>query len=107
MFDSDKVTGTNPAANSVVQSGAEVDLLTGSSGDQFTMPNLIGKRQEQAESQLSNLGVKKISVKKEPVSSSSDQGRVLDQSPQAGDQVSANQQIVLTVGESSGSGLVN
>jgi serine/threonine-protein kinase len=108
--DSDKVTGTDPAAGTVVQPNSQVELLTGSSSDgDAVMPDLVGRREEQAKSQLAELGFRKLSIRRQEVSSSSDVGRVLDQSVQAGDRVSTDQQITLTIGESSGSGggLVN
>ena len=108
--DSDKVTGTDPAAGTVVQPNSQVELLTGSSGDgEAIMPDLVGRREEQAKSQLAELGFQTLSIRRQTVSSSSDVGRVLDQSVQAGDRVSTDQQITLTIGEASGSGggLVN
>jgi serine/threonine-protein kinase len=108
--DSDTVSGTNPPANQVVPQGTSVQLLTGSSSDgEAIMPDLVGRREDQAKEQLAELGFRKLSIKRQSVSSSSDAGRVLDQSVQAGDRVSTSQQITLTIGESSGSGggLVN
>jgi eukaryotic-like serine/threonine-protein kinase len=108
--DSDTVSGTSPSAGQVVPPNSDVELLTGSSSDgDVTMPDLVGKKEDQAKSQLAELGFRKISIKRQQVSSSSDAGRVLDQSVQAGDRVSTSQQLTLTIGESSGSGggLVN
>jgi serine/threonine-protein kinase len=108
--DSDKVTGTDPAAGTVVQPNSQVELLTGGSSDgEAVMPDLVGRREEQAKGQLAELGFQSLSIRRQQVSSSSDVGRVLDQSVQAGDRVSTDQQITLTIGEASGSGsgLVN
>ncbi|GAA5124212.1 Stk1 family PASTA domain-containing Ser/Thr kinase [Pseudonocardia adelaidensis] len=105
--DNDKVSGTNPPARQVVPQGTEVDLLTGSDDGDTTMPNVVNLTEEQAKDRLAGLGFRKIQVRRETVSNDSDDGRVLDQSPQAGEQVSSDQQITLTVGDAPGGGLVN
>jgi eukaryotic-like serine/threonine-protein kinase len=105
--DTDQVTGTNPPAGQVVPPNSEVQLLTGSSsGGEATMPNVTGKRLEQAQDQLAELGFQQIQVRRESVSNDAQDGRVLDQSVQPGRQVSTDQTITLTVGDAPG-GLVN
>jgi eukaryotic-like serine/threonine-protein kinase len=104
--DSDKVSATNPSAGTTVQPGSEVELLTGSSDGEATMPNVVGKRLEQAQDQLAELGFQRIQTRRESVSNDSDDGRVLEQSVQPGQQVSTDQQITLTIGDAPG-GLVN
>jgi beta-lactam-binding protein with PASTA domain/predicted Ser/Thr protein kinase len=102
----DKVSGTNPPADQTVPQGSEVELLTGSSDGEATMPNVVGKRVEQAQDQLNELGFQKIQTRRESVSNDAEDGRVLDQSVQPGKQVSTDQTITLTVGDAPG-GLVN
>jgi serine/threonine-protein kinase len=104
--DNDKVSGTNPGAGQVVPEGTEVDLLTGSADGEAAMPDVVGLREEQAKDRLAEAGFQRIQVRRESVSNDSDDGRVLDQSPQAGRQVPTDQQITLTVGDAPG-GLVN
>jgi eukaryotic-like serine/threonine-protein kinase len=104
--DNDKVSGTNPAAGETVPPNSEVELLTGSGDGEATMPNVVGKRLEQAQDQLAELGFQRIQTKRESVSNDAQDGRVLDQSIQPGEQVSTDQQITLTVGDAPG-GLVN
>ncbi len=104
--DTDKVSGTDPSAGTRVEPGAEVDLLTGS-GDEATMPNVVGRRLEQARDQLAELGFQRVSMRQESVSNDAEDGRVLEQSVQPGEQVSTDQQIILTVGDAPGGGLVN
>jgi eukaryotic-like serine/threonine-protein kinase len=104
--DNDKVSGTNPPARQVVPQNSEVELLTGSDGD-GTMPNVVNLTEEQAKDRLADLGFRKIQTRRETVSNDSDDGRVIDQSPEAGDKVSSDQQITLTVGDAPGGGLVN
>jgi serine/threonine-protein kinase len=103
----DIVSGTNPAANQVVPEGEEVELLTGSSDGEATMPDVTGLREEQAKDQLAELGFQRIQVRQRSVSNDSEDGRVLDQSIEPGRQVSTDQQITLTVGDAPGGGLVN
>jgi eukaryotic-like serine/threonine-protein kinase len=104
---SDKVSGTNPPAGTTVQPGSEVELLTGSgNGDEVSMPNVVGRRLEQAQDQLAELGFQRIQVRRESVSNDAEDGRVLEQSVQPGERVSTDQQITLTVGDAPG-GLVN
>lgn len=104
--DNDKVSGTSPSAGTTVQPGSEVELLTGSSsGDEATMPSLVGRREEQARDQLAELGFSRVQVRRESVSNDSQDGRVLEQSIQPGERVSTSQTITLTVGDSPG-GLV-
>jgi eukaryotic-like serine/threonine-protein kinase len=103
--DTDKVTGTNPTAGTTVQPGSEVELLTGSSSGEATMPDVVGRREEQAKDQLAELGFSRIQIRRES-SSSAEDGRVLDQSIQPGKQVSTDQTITLTIGDAPG-GLVN
>lgn len=105
--DNDKVSGTNPSAGQVVPQNSEVELLTGSDGGDGTMPNVVNLTEEQAKDRLAEAGFRKIQTRRETVSNDSDDGRVLDQSPEAGDKVSGNQQITLTVGDAPGGGLVN
>jgi beta-lactam-binding protein with PASTA domain len=106
--DNDKVSGTNPPARQVVAQGTEVELLTGSGDGEITMPNVVNLSEDQAKDRLADLGFQNqnIQVRRERVSNDSDDGRVIDQSPQAGDQVSTDQQVTLTVGDAPG-GLVN
>jgi serine/threonine-protein kinase len=105
--DNDTVSGTNPSAGTRVEPDSEVELLTGSgSGDEATMPNVVGQRLEQAQDRLAELGFRRIQTREESVSNDAENGRVTEQSIQPGEQVSTDQQITLTVGDASG-GLVN
>jgi serine/threonine-protein kinase len=105
--DSDKVSGTNPPVGSRVPPGSDVELLTGSSdGGEATMPNVVDLTEEQAKDRLADLGFRRIQTRQESVTNESDDGRVVEQSPRAGEQVSTDQQITLTIGDAPGGGLV-
>jgi len=99
--DSDRVRGTDPAAGQTVPEGTEVELLTGDD-DEATMPDVVGLREEQAIDRLNDLGFSRVQVRQERVSNESDDGRVIEQSVQPGREVSTDQQITLTVGETGG-----
>jgi serine/threonine-protein kinase len=103
--DTDKVSGTNPPANQTVPRGTEIQLLTGSSDGEITMPDLTGLREEQAKDRLAGLGFSRVSIRREQSNESQD-GRVLDQSVEAGRQISTDQTVTLTIGDAPG-GLVN
>jgi serine/threonine-protein kinase len=106
--DKDTITGTSPEVGQTVPEGSTVTLLTGSSsGDEARMPNVVGKTEEQAVDQLRSAGFQNIQRRRESVSDESQDGRVLEQSPQAGQQVPTDQQITLTVGDAPGGGLFN
>ena len=98
---------TTVVRNDAVPEGTEVDLLTGSNGDgEAVMPNVVGRRLEQAQDQLAELGFRRIQVRRESTSNDAEDGRVTDQSIQPGERVSTDQTITLTVAEAGG-GLVN
>jgi eukaryotic-like serine/threonine-protein kinase len=104
--DNDKVSGTNPSAGQVVPEGTEVELLTGSGDGEAIMPNVVGRREEQAQDQLAELGIQRVQIRRESVSNDAEDGRVIEQSVQPGERVSTDQTITLTVGDAPG-GLVN
>ncbi|GAA0931128.1 Stk1 family PASTA domain-containing Ser/Thr kinase [Pseudonocardia zijingensis] len=105
--DNDRVSGTSPAVGERVPPGTEVELLTGSGdGGEVTMPNVVDMREEQAQDRLNELGFRRIQIRRETVNNDSDDGRVIEQSVRAGEKVSTDQQITLTVGDAPG-GLVN
>jgi serine/threonine-protein kinase len=70
------------------------------------MPNVIGKTREQAQDELTQAGFQQVQVRRESVSDDEQDGRVLEQSIQPGRQVSTDQPITLTVGDTP-DGLVN
>jgi serine/threonine-protein kinase len=104
--DNDTVSGTNPSAGQVVPEGSEVELLTGSGDGEAIMPNVVGRREEQAQDQLAELGIQRIQIRRESVSNEAEEGRVIEQSVQPGERISTDQTITLTVGDAPG-GLVN
>jgi eukaryotic-like serine/threonine-protein kinase len=100
----DRVAGTNPPSGQRVQRGSEVVLLTGSS-DEVEMPDIEGLTEDQALDQLGELGIRP-QIEREQVSSDDQDGRVIEQSPRPGEQVSGDDRVTVTVGEASDGGLV-
>jgi hypothetical protein len=79
---------------------------TPSASDEATMPNIVGLTEAQAKDDLTQVGFRRISIRRESVSDDAGDGRVLEQSIEPGRQVSTDEQITLTVGEAPG-GLVS
>jgi serine/threonine-protein kinase len=66
------------------------------------MPDVRGRRIDQAQATLAGLGFSNIQVQLESTDRASENGRVLDQSPSAGKSTSPDDQITLVVGQFSG-----
>jgi serine/threonine-protein kinase len=97
---------TQPAVGTQVAPGSTVTLAvtTGDGSGQLEMPDVTGDKLRDAQRKLAQEGIVDIGVRQQPTSDDSDNGRVLSQSPARGSQVSPNEQVVLTVGVSSGGG---
>jgi eukaryotic-like serine/threonine-protein kinase len=100
--DNDRVSGTNPPPGTRVQRGAEVELLTGDSGEAVRMPNVVGLSREQALDRLGEEGLLNVQTREQRVNNANQDGEVIDQSVEPGEQVNAGQQITLTIGEANG-----
>jgi beta-lactam-binding protein with PASTA domain len=68
------------------------------------MPDVRGRRVDQAQATLTGLGFSNIQVQLESTNRASENGRVLDQSPSPGKRTSTDDQITLVVGQFSGGG---
>lgn len=80
-----KVIRTKPAANASLNRGGEVTLYVsqGSDTSDVVVPNLADKKLADAESELSELGLK-IEVQKEVYSDTVEKGRIINQNRAAG-----------------------
>jgi serine/threonine-protein kinase len=103
--DNDRVSGTNPSPGQRVQRGSDVALLTGSGDGETEMPRVEGMRVDQAQDVLAERGLR-AQLQREQVTDEDQDGVVLEQSPQPGQPVGPDDQIVLTVGDAPGGGLV-
>jgi serine/threonine-protein kinase len=96
---SGQVIRTDPAGGTKAPRGSRVKLVTSSGKAQVTVPDVRGKTQDAATSQLSGLGLQ-VSTLFQP-SDPANAGKVIDQSVTPGNQVPPNSSILLTIGSSS------
>ena len=68
------------------------------------MPDVRGRRVDQAQATLAGQGFSNIQVQLENTDRASENGRVLDQSPSPGKSTATDDQVTLVVGQVSGSG---
>ena len=78
-------------------------MSTGDSNS-IDMPDVRGRRIDQAQATLAAEGFSNIRVQLESTDRENENGRVLDQSPSAGKNTSTDDQITLVVGQFSGGG---
>ncbi len=91
------VVRTDPTANSSVQSGSTIKL-TISAGKEITeVPDLAGKTTAQASTLLKRAGLELDSVVREEASDSVEEGKIMEQTPSAGSQVSKGSKVTITV----------
>jgi eukaryotic-like serine/threonine-protein kinase len=98
----DTVSGTNPPAGQRVPPGSDVRLLTGSGGEDGRMPDVEGLTLDQAQERLSEAGLFNVQAREQRVNNSNQDGRIIEQSVEPGEQVNPGQLITLTVGDASG-----
>lgn len=80
--ETDRVIGTNPELGSKVKAGSEVDLVL--STGQVEVPNLVGKTLEEANQELKDQGLDKMSIDSSAPAEASDEyepGQIIKQSP--------------------------
>jgi hypothetical protein len=100
----DTVVRTNPAAGAEAEAGSEVTVSVnlGTPGGQ--VPDVVGQSLTDASSALHAAGFTRINAPKQTVTDPSQDGKVLAQSPSAGQSVPTNTLVSLTVGELACSG---
>ncbi|HEY9415574.1 MAG TPA: Stk1 family PASTA domain-containing Ser/Thr kinase [Pseudonocardia sp.] len=91
---------TDPAANSRVAQGTQIDLYISKGPAQVTVPNLIGKSQSDAQQALlvANLALAPTPTYT-PTFDPNQVDKVLDQSPKAGQSAVGQSQVTITVGQ--------
>jgi serine/threonine-protein kinase len=102
---SGEVASTDPpgGTQAPAKSTVTIRVSTGDGGS-TDMPDVRGRRIDQAQATLAGLGFSNIQVQLESTDRASENGRVLDQSPSAGKSTSPDDQITLVVGQFSGGG---
>jgi serine/threonine-protein kinase len=102
--DEGKVIRTSPAPGTALERGSTVTMVV-SSGEpepeQVTVPDVIGKTQAAATAQLQSAGFK-VNVEEQLVADDADDGRVVNQSPNAGAQEDEGATVTITVGKKAG-----
>lgn len=92
-----EVIGMEPEAGEQVRLPLEVSLSVSLGPAQVTMPNLVRLTEEEAEQVLDSLGLELIAVE-ERFRFGQDQGRVLEQNPEAGARVDVGSGVRLVIG---------
>ncbi|HVE45950.1 MAG TPA: Stk1 family PASTA domain-containing Ser/Thr kinase [Acidimicrobiales bacterium] len=96
-----KVVRTDPAAGSSVDKGSVVTVFVSSGVETAQVPNVIGRRQEEATAALQALGFT-VKVENVVVVSDADDGRVLEQSPTGGTDAPKGSTVTIRVGRKVG-----
>ena len=91
------VTGTDPAAGSMLRPGTTVTLSVSSGPEITDVPDLTGLTAQEAQEALEEAGLLLNSQVNEERSDSVEAGQVLSQNPAAGSQISKGTQVSITV----------
>jgi serine/threonine-protein kinase len=89
------VCETNPAANSEIEEGAEVELIMSEGPAPVEVPDVVGDTFDEAESELEELGFEV--AREEEETDSEDPETVLEQDPGEGEELDAGETVTLTV----------
>ena len=90
-----RVIRQSPLANQKVAEGSTVTIVVSTGPAKVTVPNLVGKSKEEAESILAGLGLEPdVSYTVDPAHV----GKVVDQNPPAGTEVEEGSQVEIVVG---------
>ncbi|MBW3592209.1 MAG: PASTA domain-containing protein, partial [Actinobacteria bacterium] len=92
----DQVVRQNPKAGAEVVEGSSVTLRVSKGAEPATVPDVIGQSQAEAEAELEANG---FEVEVETVASDEPEGIVVDQSPNAGDEVPSGSTVTIEVSE--------
>ena len=96
-----KVIRTDPTAGSSVDKGSPVTVVVSTGVDMAQVPNVIGKRQDEATTALQAAGFT-VKVDNVVVVSDADDGRVLEQSPTGGTEATKGSTVTIRVGRKLG-----
>jgi eukaryotic-like serine/threonine-protein kinase len=91
------VIAQDPVAGSSVSPGSEVTIVVSTGAGSVIVPDVEGLSEDAAIDTLASRGLD-VSVREEPVSDASDDGRVLDQAPEAGARVREGDEVTIVVG---------
>jgi serine/threonine-protein kinase len=98
---SDALEGTviaqDPGAGSTLERGSEVTIVVSTGTASVTVPSVLGQSQQAARATLRAQALK-VTVRKQDVTSSRDDGVVIDQIPDAGTEVQEGDRVTILVG---------
>jgi eukaryotic-like serine/threonine-protein kinase len=92
------VIGTNPAAGTPDMQGSTVGFIVSLGPSPVYLPYVIGSSESRARSRLEGVGLV-VTESMQPVTNSSSNGVILDESPSPGSQVPGGSTVTLTVGQ--------
>jgi beta-lactam-binding protein with PASTA domain/predicted Ser/Thr protein kinase len=99
--DSDEPEGVviaqDPAAGTSLSPGSEVTIVVSTGAGSVIVPDVEGLSEDAAIDTLTSRGLD-VSVREEPVTDPSDDGRVIDQAPEAGARVREGDEVTIVVG---------
>ncbi|MGW4898259.1 Stk1 family PASTA domain-containing Ser/Thr kinase [Kitasatospora sp. NPDC004240] len=93
----DQVIGQDPAAGAPADPQQQVKLTISQGKSKVTVPGVVGKTKDEAQSQLETLGLQVDSSRTTPATDPSKVGTVASQSAPANSKVAPNTKIVLTI----------
>ena len=93
----DHVVGTDPTANSTVKSGSTITVTVSSGRENTSVPDLSGKTTAEASAILKKKGLDLDPVVREGSSPKVERGKIMEQNPSAGTQVSKGSKVTITV----------
>jgi eukaryotic-like serine/threonine-protein kinase len=91
------VIAQDPAAGSSVSPGSEVTIVVSTGAGSVIVPDVEGLSEDAAIDTLASRGLD-ASVREEPVNDPADDGRVLDQAPEAGARLREGDEVTIVVG---------
>jgi serine/threonine-protein kinase len=96
------VARTDPPAGTDLAKGETVTVYVSSGSASVTVPNVVGMTEAEAVATLQDAGFRVMRVS-QTVASPANDGKVIDQSPEPGDQAESGATVTITVGQAIGS----
>jgi eukaryotic-like serine/threonine-protein kinase len=93
-----QVTNEDPSGGATVPFGSTVTLTVSTGAGSVIVPNVVGRLESDAVSTLQGHGVGRIKVLHQTTTDQAEDGRVLDQAPQAGTRIPSTDSVTIFVG---------
>ena len=91
------VVGQNPGPESTLKKGRRVTLIVSTGAGSVIVPNVVGQPEDTAINTLRSRGVTNIKVVRQTSDDESQDGRVTDQAPQAGERIRTGDRVTIFV----------